>query len=117
MNTYKMKLLPKYFDELRRGSKYIEIRCNDEKRKTIKVEDRIVFINTETGEEADTTVLALEHYSSFEELICHHPVESFGFTNASVEDVIRAIYNIYTHEQEKQYGALGIILKTVLSGE
>ena len=69
MNTYKMKLLPKYFDELRRGSKYIEIRCNDEKRKKIKVEDRIVFINTETGEEADTTVLALEHYSSFEELI------------------------------------------------
>ena len=112
MNSYRMKLLPRYFAELENGTKYIEIRCNDEKRRKIKPGDQIVFVNTVSGKEIQTVVLTLEKHASFEELIRRHPVEAFGFPDASVEEVVKAVDRIYTHEQERKYGALGIVLKT-----
>ena len=36
-----MKLRPKYYDFILNGTKRIEIRLNDEKRKNIKVGDKI----------------------------------------------------------------------------
>ena len=111
MNSYRMKLLPQYFTELENGTKYIEIRCNDEKRCKIKPGDQIVFVNTVSGKEIPTIVLALERHESFIELIRSHPVEAFGFPNTSVEEIVRAVDHIYTREQERQYGALGIVLK------
>ena len=41
--NHKMKLQPKYYDFILNGTKRIEIRLNDEKRKTIKVGDTITF--------------------------------------------------------------------------
>ena len=112
MNSYRMKLLPRYFTELENGTKYIEIRCNDEKRQKIKPGDQIVFVNSVSDKEIPTVVLSLERHGSFEELIRKHPVEAFGFPDASVEEVVKAVDRIYTHEQERKYGALGIVLKT-----
>lgn len=112
MNSYRMKLFPRYFVELENGTKYIEIRCNDEKRRKIKPGDQIIFVNTVSGKEIQTVVLTLERYASFEELIRRHPVEAFGFPGASVEEVVKAVDRIYTQEQERKYGALGIVLKT-----
>lgn len=113
MNSHKMKLLPIYFDSLRKGVKYIEIRCNDEKRQKICVGDQIAFCNIETCEEIQTEVIALEVYSSFEELIRQHPIESFGFTNTSINEVLKSIRTIYSEEQEHRYGVLALILKKI----
>ena len=44
MNQFRMGLLPKYFEELEKGTKYIEIRCNDEKRQKIKPGDQIIQV-------------------------------------------------------------------------
>lgn len=41
--NHEMKLQPKYYDFILNGTKRIEIRLNDEKRKTIKVGDTITF--------------------------------------------------------------------------
>lgn len=41
--THEMKLQPKYFDYILNGTKRIEIRLNDEKRKKIKLGDKINF--------------------------------------------------------------------------
>ena len=42
--THEMKLQPKYFDYILNGTKRIEIRLNDEKRKKIKLGDKIKFL-------------------------------------------------------------------------
>lgn len=112
MNQFRMRLLPRYFDELEKGTKYIEIRCNDEKRQKIKPGDLIVFENTETGKLIEVEVVKLERYTSFEKLIRSYPVEAFGFHGTSVEDVVSTVDHIYSHDQEKKWGALGIILNT-----
>ena len=41
--NHKMKLQPRYYDFILNGTKRIEIRLNDEKRRMIKVGDTITF--------------------------------------------------------------------------
>ncbi len=112
MNQFRMRLLPRYFYELEKGTKYIEIRCNDEKRQKIKPGDQIIFENMETGKKIKVEVIKIEKYTSFEKLIRSYPIEAFGFHDTSVDDAIRAVDLIYSRDQEKKYGALGIILNT-----
>ena len=40
---YIMKLNPKYFEYMKNGTKEVEIRLNDDKRKNIKIGDEIIF--------------------------------------------------------------------------
>ena len=40
---YIMKLNPKYFEYMKNGTKEIEIRLNDDKRKILKTGDEIIF--------------------------------------------------------------------------
>ena len=47
---HQMKLNPVPFENIKIGSKDIEMRLNDEKRKLVKVGDYIRFTNIETGE-------------------------------------------------------------------
>ena len=43
MKTHNMKLLPQYFNYIKNGTKRLELRLNDEKRKNIKINDIIIF--------------------------------------------------------------------------
>ena len=113
MGSHKMKLFPQYFNALREGIKYIEVRCNDEKRQQIRVGDHITFSNLETQEEIQTEVTALEVYPSFEELIHQHPVEAYGFKGTPTDEVLEVLKTIYSREQEQRYGALGLVLKRI----
>ena len=45
---YKMKLYSDSFEKIKFGSKTIEMRLNDEKRKAIKIGDFIEFTNNTT---------------------------------------------------------------------
>ena len=40
---YRMKLLEKPFEQIKKGEKQIEVRCFDEKRRNIKAGDTILF--------------------------------------------------------------------------
>lgn len=51
---HKMNLNPEPFGMILSGQKTIELRLNDEKRKLIKVGDRIEFTQTETGKKLTT---------------------------------------------------------------
>ena len=65
---HEMRLHPEPFNLIKKGTKTIEMRLYDEKRKQIKEGDIITFTNRETGEKIDTKVLKLHIYPSFEEL-------------------------------------------------
>ena len=47
MMEHNMKLNPSPFEKIRTGSKTIELRLYDEKRRAISVGDTITFVNTE----------------------------------------------------------------------
>lgn len=109
---YIMKLNPKYFEYIKTGTKRIEIRLNDEKRKNIKIGDEIIF-QKEPGlkEEIDTEVVNLIVKKDFKELIENLKISEYSDENESEENFLEDLYKFYTKEQEEKYGVVGIKIK------
>jgi ASC-1-like (ASCH) protein len=105
-----MKLNPDSFDKIREGSKIIEVRLFDEKRKLINLGDTITFQKEpEKTELLETSVIGLLRFNTFKDLINDHPAISFGSDNK--EELLNTIRKYYSEEQEKHYGVLGIRIK------
>ncbi len=112
MKTIEMHLLPKPFEQIKNGKKQIEIRLYDEKRQQIRMGDIIVFSKLpDKTEQLTATVTGLSHFPTFRMLLKAFPAEQFGFENASMEEMLEEIYEIYPCERERQWGVLGIHLK------
>lgn len=109
---YIMKLNPKYFEYIKTGTKRIEIRLNDEKRKNIKIGDEIIFQKEpELKKEIDTEVVDLIVKKDFKELIEDLKVSEYSDENESEETFLEDLYKFYTKEQEEKYGVVGIKIK------
>ncbi|MCK9578044.1 ASCH domain-containing protein [bacterium] len=107
---HNMKLGNEPFIKIKNGEKVIESRLFDEKRKAINIGDEIEFISNENQtEKILTNVIALYRYQTFEELFSDFPSEYFG--QNSKEDLLREIEQIYSDEDQKKYGVLGIRIK------
>lgn len=64
-----MKLQPEYYNFILNGTKRIEIRLFDEKRKQIKIGDTIRFLKEpELTQSFNAKVIGLLRYSSFEDM-------------------------------------------------
>ena len=106
-----MKLNPPPFAMIKSGKKTIELRLFDEKRQKIKVGDKIVFTNTNTGEILDTTVVKLHRFNSFEELYKSLPLLKCGYTEENIDKAKPSdMEQYYSVEEQKKYGVVGIEL-------
>ncbi len=104
---YKMKLLEKPFNQILEGSKEIEFRLYDDKRKEIKVGDTIEFSKLpDLVEKLNVEVVDLYQYPTFRELLIF-----LGYNEEELNKKLQGMYYIYTPEQEKTYGVLGIKIK------
>lgn len=102
-----MKLWPDSFEAIKEGSKTIEMRLNDEKRKRIQIGDLLEFRNTETKEIMKCAVLEKKVFSSFKELYDSYDKISIGYQEneiANYEDML----NYYSKADIEKYGALAI---------
>ena len=111
--THYMSLHPQPFKMIECGSKTIELRLLDEKRKSIQVGDELIFKNTA---DASTTlsckVKKLHIFADFEELYRALPLDKCGYlpeelATASAKDM--EIY--YSADKQLQYGVVGIELE------
>jgi len=110
MTTHKMKLTAEPFDKIKDGSKIIEVRLFDEKRKDINLGDEIVFTKQpEETEELRAQVVGLLRFPTFKDLFNDFPPEYFGHTDR--EGLTSKVYQFYTLEQEKEFGVLGIKIR------
>lgn len=106
---YIMKLNPKYFEFMKNGTKRIEIRLNDEKRKELKIGDVIVFQKeSELKEELYTQIVNLRVKRNFKELIENLEISEYSDKSESEENFLQDLYKFYTKEQEEKYGVVGI---------
>ena len=108
-DKHHMKLHSSPFEKIKSGEKTIELRLFDEKRQRIKVGDRIVFTNTDSGKSLWVTVVKLHRFDSFAQLYEALPLLQCGYT---VEDVDTAhpsdMEAYYSAEEQKKYGVVGI---------
>lgn len=104
---HKMKLNESPFERIKNGTKTIEFRLYDEKRRKIKIGDTIEFSKLpDLEEKLLVDVIDLYREDNFEDL--------FKKLYESEEEVTRktnAMHEIYSQEKENEYGVLGIKMK------
>lgn len=107
---HEMKLNNEPFECIKNGTKTIELRLNDEKRKLLTVEDYIEFTNKVTNEKLLVEVIDLFKYNSFEELYKHFNKIEMGYS-INEEANPKDMENYYSKEEQEKYGVLGIKIK------
>lgn len=107
---HEMKLNNEPFECIKNGTKTIELRLNDEKRKLLTVGDYIEFTNRVTNEKLLVEVIDLFKYNSFEELYKHFNKIEMGYS-INEEANPKDMENYYSKEEQEKHGVLGIKIK------
>lgn len=98
MKIYTMSLHDDPFIRIASWEKTMEYRLFDEKRKDIKIWDKIQFTNRDFWNTCMTQVVWLVHYPTFDEL--------FADIQSCLKD--DSIWLYYTIEEQKKHWVLGI---------
>ena len=102
-----MKLKESPFERIKNGTKTIEFRLYDEKRKQIKIGDKIEFSKLPDLEEKLTVkVLDLYREETFYKLF-----KKLFTDEEEIERKTKAMYDFYSQEKQDEYGVLGIKIK------
>ncbi len=107
MKTHEMNLQDRYFNFIKNGTKRIELRLYDEKRRKIQLGDTIEFSNSK-NETLKTTVIGLLRYNSFENLFEDFDVSILADNSVTKTELKSALEEFYTVEKQKEYGVIGI---------
>lgn len=107
---FEMNLNASSFEKIASGSKTVELRLFDAKRRRIDIGDGIVFTNLDDPmKKIAVTVRSLHRYASFEDLFADIPLEKCGNSSTDTLDMAAAgMSKYYTADQIQKYGVLGI---------
>lgn len=109
-----MRLQEKYYDFIKHGTKRIELRLYDEKRKLIQLGDEILFFkNNDDGESICAKVIGLLHYKSFEKLLQDFDIEILADKSVTKEELLTDLNYFYSKEMQKELGVVGIRFELV----
>ena len=110
--NHEMKLNDEPFLKIKEGSKTIEMRLYDEKRRLVKVGDIIEFTNRDTLEKICVKVIKLHFFNNFEDLYKNFDNVSLGY-NKYEESSPDDMEKYYSKEEQKLYGVVGIEIKLI----
>jgi len=110
---YNLDLCDEPFKKIKDGSKIIEMRLNDEKRRLVEVGDYFLFTNEVSKEQMKVKVIDIFHFDSFVELYAHFDKSLLGYQSsemASPDDMLK----YYSKEKIEKYGVIGFKISKVL---
>jgi len=104
---HEMRLAKEPFEKIKNGTKVIESRLFDDKRKLIKPGDEIIFrLADDASQEVLTRVTTIYRYDTFKELMTNFPAALFGGT--STEELLTDIRRFYSEDEEQKFSVVGI---------
>lgn len=105
---------PEIFEQVKNGTKNVEARVNDEKRRQIKIGDKIeVLKRPEEVETLWVRVTGLITYQNFEELAAQYPIERLYSPSFTKEEYLALFPKFYTEEEIAEYGTVAIEFEVV----
>ena len=91
------------------GKKCVEARVNDEKRRKLKVGDKLIFLKRPDDiERIEATVLELNYYSNFREMVNYYDIENLYLKSYTKEKFLKLLERFYTEEEQNKYGVVAI---------
>jgi ASC-1-like (ASCH) protein len=114
-DTHYMHLRQGPFDKIESGLKTIEIRLLDEKRKKLKVGDRIVFqLENDANQIVATEITDLICAPTFKKLIKKVCIRNLGCEAGTGDELANSYYQYYSPEDEQKLGTIAIEMKKVV---
>lgn len=105
-----MKLQDKYFEYINNGTKRIELRLLDEKRKKIKIGDEIIFNNSYGTKILKAKVKNLLYYKTFEELVNDYEIDYLASKEMTKKELLDELEKYYPKEKQLMHSVVGIEL-------
>ncbi len=104
-----LHLKDEIFDLVKYGSKNIEIRLYDEKRKKLNVGDTLIFYkNEDESKKVIATVKELTIFDNIEELVNNYDLRNMYFEDSSKEELISIFNEIYSKDKQEEYKVVAI---------
>ena len=111
---HQLKLQERFFDYIENGTKRIELRLYDEKRRAINLGDEIEFLKLpDLNDKLKVKVCGLLRYSSFSDLFKDFDINILADKSMSKEELLDVLQEFYTPEEQKKYGVLGIRIEKI----
>ena len=107
-----MSLQPKYFDFIKDGTKRIELRLYDEKRRSIQLGD-IIELAKSDDEKFKAEVIGLLRYNSFADLFEDFDISILADSSMTKQELLEALGEFYTEEKQAEFGVIGIRIELV----
>lgn len=107
-----MNLQPKYFDFIKDGTKRIELRLYDEKRRSIQLGDIIEFAKSD-DEKFKAEVIGLLRYNSFADLFEDFDISILADASMTKQELLEVLGEFYSEEKQAEFGVIGIRIKLV----
>jgi len=102
------------FEVVNNNSKTIEARVNDEKRRKIKIGDKIIFLKRpDEIEKIEAMVEDLVYYKNFNDLVKDYNMEELYLKDIDKEDFIKLLKRFYSKKEIEQYGVVAIRFKKI----
>lgn len=106
------------FEVVEKGTKNVEGRVNDEKRRKLKVGDKLIFLKRPDDiEKVEAIVEDLKYYSNFNEMIKDYSMEEIYLKDYSKDYYLELIKRFYTDEEQEKYGVVAIKFKKINTTE
>lgn len=111
--NHEMKVDPDPFNRIKMGTKVIEVRLFDDKRKKINIGDTITFFRLpDLDRSIKTKVIGLSRFDDFETLFSVFGPKYFNHNkDLSIKEQVLGMRGAYSEEKEKQFKVLGIHIK------
>lgn len=107
--VHQLKLQKRFFNYIEKGTKRIELRLYDEKRRAINLGDEIEFLKLpDLNDKLRVKVCGLLRYNSFSDLFKDFDISILADKSMSKEELLNVLQEFYTQEEQEKYGVLGI---------
>ena len=109
-----MSLHQEGYELIKNGSKTVEVRLFDEKRRQLRSGDRLIFEQLPKRKESiETEIIAIQTFPTFAELYYQIGFELLGRSDKSMDWMQEKTRELYSKEQEEKYGAVAIYIKVL----
>lgn len=97
------------FDIVSEGVKDVEVRLNDEKRRQLKVGDKLIFISRGNyTDQITATVKKLVYFKDFIEVTKAYEMKRIYLEDTTLEEYLELMNKFYSKEEQKKYGVVAI---------
>lgn len=97
------------FEKVKTGTKNVEVRVNDEKRRKLSVGDTLVFLKRPDDiEKLSSKITGLVYFNNFNDLVDNYPIERLYSKDYTKIELLNLLSKFYSEEEINKYGVVAI---------